>query len=316
MKPGWKGVFPAVTTQLKRDQSLDLDATARHLDVLLESGVQGVVMLGSLGENNSLEPEEKRRVMEMAVKTMSGRVPVLSGVSEYSTAAACRYAHDMERLGADGLMLLPAMAYKADPRETMAHFRTVARASGLPIICYNNPLAYHVDITPEMFAELADEETLVAIKESSGNVRRITDIINALGDRYTIFTGVDDLALESALLGAEGWIAGVGLAFPRENQSLWDLATGGQWEKARELYRWYMPLLHLDIPIKFVQYIKLAIQEVGLGAEWVRAPRLPLEGAEREAVLTIIRRGIETRPQLPAPEGPLAPNSGGTGFPV
>jgi len=299
MKTNWKGVFPVATTQLKRDQSLDLKATARHLDVLIDSGVSGLIMLGSLGENTALEPEEQRRVMEMAVKTSGGRVPVLSGVAECSTAAACRYARDMEKLGVDGLMVLPAMVYKADPRETITHFRAVARASGLPIICYNNPVAYTVDITPEMFAELADEKTLVAIKESSGNVRRITDLFNTVGNRYTIFTGVDDLALESVLLGAEGWIAGVGLAFPRENQYLWELATSGQWEKARELYRWYTPLLHLDIPIKFVQYIKLAIQECGLGTEWVRAPRLPLEGREREEILKIIRKGIATRPKVP-----------------
>ncbi len=298
-KPNWKGVFPAATTQMKRDQSLDLDATTRHLEVLIDSGVSGLIMLGSLGENTALEPEEKRRVMELAVKTSRGRVPVLSGVAECSTAAACRYARDMEKLGADGLMVLPAMVYKADPRETITHFRAVARASGLPIICYNNPIAYSVDITPEMFAELADEKTLVALKESSGNVRRITDLYNTVGDRYIVFTGVDDLALESVLLGAQGWIAGVGLAFPHENQYLWDLATSGQWEKARELYRWYTPLLHLDIPIKFVQYIKLAMQECGLGAEWVRAPRLPIEGKEREGVLKIIRKGIATRPKIP-----------------
>ena len=299
MTTHWKGVFPAVTTQLKQDQSLDLDATARHLNVLIESGVSGLIMLGSLGENTALDPEEKRRVMETAMEVSNGRVPVLSGVAECSTAAACRYARKMERLGADGLMVLPAMVYKADSRETIAHFRMVARSTGLPIICYNNPVAYSVDITPEMFAELADENTLVAIKESSGNVRRITDLFNAVGTRYTIFTGVDDLALESVLLGAEGWIAGVGLAFPRENQYLWQLATTGQWEKARDLYRWYTPLLHLDIPIKFVQYIKLAIQECGLGAEWVRAPRLPLEGPEREEILKIIHKGIASRPKIP-----------------
>src|ERR1043165_8190284 len=228
MKPNWKGVFPAATTQFRRDQTLDLDATARHLEVLMASGISGLIMLGSLGENTALEPDEKRRVMEMAVKSSGGRVPVLSGVAECSTAAACRYARDMEKLGVSGLMVLPAMVYKADRSETLAHFRTVARASGLPIICYNNPIAYSVDITPEMFSELADEPTLVAIKESSGNVRRITDLFNTVGSRYIIFTGVDDLALESVLLGAEGWIAGVGLAFPRENQYLWDLATSGQ----------------------------------------------------------------------------------------
>ena len=296
--PHWQGVFPAATTQFKKDQSLDLDATARQLEVLIGSGVSGLIMLGSLGENTALEPEEKRRVMELAIKTSIGRVPVLSGVAECSTAGACRYARDMAKLGAAGLMLLPAMIYKADARETMTHFRAVARATDLPIICYNNPIAYGVDITPEMFAELADEKTLVAIKESSGNVRRITDLYNTVGNRYTIFTGVDDLALESILLGAQGWIAGVGLAFPHENQRLWELASAGEWEKARELYRWYMPLLHLDIPIKFVQYIKLAMRECGLGAEWVRAPRLPLTGQERADILKVIRRGIETRPRL------------------
>src|SRR6266404_274555 len=303
MTTTWKGVFPAATTQLKKDQSLDLDATARHLEVLIDSGVSGLIMLGSLGENTALEPDEKRRVMEVALQASRGRVPVLSGVAECSTAAGCRYARAMEKLGANGLMVLPAMVYKADPRETIAHFRAVARSSGLPVICYNNPIAYGVDITPEMFAELADQKTLVAIKESSGNVRRITDLFNTVGNRYTIFTGVDDLALESVLLGAEGWIAGVGLAFPRENQYLWELATNGQWEKARELYRWYTPLLHLDIPIKFVQYIKLTIQECGLGAEWVRAPRLPLRGQEREAILQIIRKGIATRPKIPKRSG-------------
>jgi 1-pyrroline-4-hydroxy-2-carboxylate deaminase len=295
----WKGVFPAVTTQFKQDQSLDLDATARHLEVLIQSGVSGLIMLGSLGENTSLEPEEKREIVRLAIEVSRRRVPVLSGVAECSTAAACRYAREMERLGADGLMLLPAMVYKADARETVTHFRTVARSTGLPILCYNNPIAYGVDITPPMFAELADEENLVAIKESSGDTRRFTDLRNQAGDRYTLFVGLDDLALEGVLLGAEGWVTGLGLVFPRENRYFWELATSGQWEKAQEIYRWYMPLLHLDTQVKFVQYIKLALQEVGLGSEWVRAPRLPLVGAEREAVLAVIRQGIETRPEVP-----------------
>jgi dihydrodipicolinate synthase/N-acetylneuraminate lyase len=299
MAARWTGVFPAVTTQFHKDQSLNLDATAQHIETLIASGVEGIIMLGSLGENVALEPDEKRLVVKTAIEVSNGRVPVLSSISECSTAAASRYARDMENLGADGLMVLPAMVYKSDPRETMTHFRTVARSSSLPIIVYNNPLAYGVDITPEMFEQLSDEKTLVAIKESSGNVRRITDILNLVGNRYTIFTGVDDLALESIFLGAEGWIAGVGLAFPAENQYLWDLAASGQWEKAREIYRWYMPLLHLDIPLKFVQYIKLLVQECGMGAEWVRAPRLTIEGKEREEVLAIIHRGIEMRPQIP-----------------
>lgn len=298
MDTSWAGVFPAVTTQFHEDQSLNLPALERHLEALIASGVSGLVLCGSLGENTALLPEEKREVLRAGVRVSAGRVPVVAGVAECSTHAACRYAQDAERLGVDGLMVLPAMVYKADRRETIQHFRTVAAATDLPIIVYNNPIAYHVDITPEMLAELADCPTLVAVKESSGDVRRITDILNLIGERYVLFTGVDDLALESVLLGVRGWIAGLGLAFPHENQRLWELATAGRWEEARALYRWYMPLLHLDVHVKFVQYIKLAIQECGLGAEWVRAPRLPLVGEERERVLGIIRRGIETRPAL------------------
>jgi len=298
MNVRWRGVFPAVTTQMKRDQSLDLEATASHLEVLIDSGVSGLVVLGSLGENQQLLPDEKRRVMAVAIETARRRVPVLSGVIENSTAAAIDYARDMERMRADGLLLLPAMIYRADARETVAHYRAVAAATALPIICYNNPLAYQIDITPGMFAELADVANFVAIKESSGDVRRITDLRNATGDRYGLFCGVDDLVLESVVLGATGWIAGMGLAFPRENQYFWDLAIAGDYEAARRLYAWFTPLLHLDTPVKFVQYIKLAIQEVGLGSEWVRAPRLPLVGEERERILAIIHRGLETRPQF------------------
>ena len=297
-RPLWSGVFPAVTTQMKRDESLDLEATARHLEVLIDSGVSGIVMLGSLGESATLGPEEKRNVVRAALEAVRGRVPVLSGVVENSTAAAVQYARDMEKSGVQGLMVLPAMIYRADKAETVAHYRTVARATALPIIVYNNPLAYTVDITPAMFVELADVKNFVAIKESSGDVRRITDLHNLVGERYALFCGVDDLVLESAVLGIDGWIAGMGLAFPRENQRLWDLAMAGDYERARAIYRWFTPLLHLDTPVKFVQYIKLAIQEAGLGAEWVRAPRRVLEGEERKLVLEIIHRGLETRPKL------------------
>ena len=301
MKPHWSGVFPAITTQLKRDGSLDLDATARHIEALLYSGVAGMVMLGSLGENQSLDPDEKRRVMQLAVHVIKGRVPVLSGVAETSTPAAIRYARDGERLGLDGFMLMPAMIYKTpDPRETLAHFRAVARATGLPIMLYNNPISYGNDITPQMFAQLADVKNFVALKESSGDTRRITDLHNTVGSRYAIFTGVDNLALESAILGIDGWVAGTGIAFPAENQHLWELMQRGEWEKARAIYRWFTPLLHLDVHVKFVQYIKLAVQECGLGAEWTRAPRLPLAGAERKAVLKIIHDGIAARPKIPA----------------
>ena len=299
-KPFWSGVFPAITTQLKRDQSLDLDGTARHIEALLDSGVTGLIMLGSLGENQPLDAEEKRRVFQHAVMTVRGRVPVLSGVAESSTEAACRYVRDCERLGADGFMLMPAMSYKTpDPQETLAHFRTVAKATGLPIMIYNNPISYGNDITPEMFAQLAPVKNFVALKESSGNTRRITDLRNVVGDRYAIFTGVDDLALESAVLGIDGWVAGTGIAFPKENQALWELMQAGRWDEALKIYRWFTPLLHLDVHVKFVQYIKLCVQECGLGAEWVRAPRLPLAGAERKAVLKVIHDGIAARPKLP-----------------
>jgi 4-hydroxy-tetrahydrodipicolinate synthase len=299
MPKPWTGVYPAVTTQFKPDLSLDLDATVRHCEALIDSGVAGLIMLGSLGENVTLEPPEKRTLIETIVRAARGRVPVLSGVAETSTAAACRYVREMEKLGAAGVMVMPAMVYKGDARETMTHFRAVAKASGLPIIVYNNPISYGNDITPAMFKELADERNFVAIKESSGDVRRLTDLINAVGDRYALFTGVDDLVLESVLLGATGWIAGTGIAFPAENQRLWDLATTGQWEEAVKLYRWFTPLLHLDTHPKFIQYIKLAVQECGLGSETVRPPRLPLIGAEREQVLKVIRDGIATRPKLP-----------------
>ncbi|AIE84208.1 dihydrodipicolinate synthase family protein [Fimbriimonas ginsengisoli] len=299
MNVNWKGVFPAATTQFHRDLSLDLDATARHLEVLIDSGVSGLVMLGSLGENVSLTLEEKREVIRTALSASAGRVPVLSGVAELSTTAGLAWVRELEDLGAQGAMVMPAMAFRPDRDETLAHYRTIARGTSLPLIVYNNPISYHADVDSEMFAELAEERNLVAIKESSGDVRRITDIINAVGDRYVIFAGVDDLALECAMLGATGWIAGIGLAFPAENQYLWDLMMAGEWEKAREIYRWYTPLLHLDVGTKFVQNIKLAIQEVGLGAEHVRSPRLPLTGAARERVLGIIRKGLAERPKVP-----------------
>lgn len=298
MKVNWHGVYPAMTTQFKEDQSLDLDRTAKHLETLINSGIHGVILLGSVGENTALEYEEKLTVLREMLRIVKGRIPVLSGVSEYTTALACRYAKDAERIGLDGLMVLPAMVYKADRRELITHFRTVARASGLPIMIYNNPISYSVDLTPDAFVELQDEPTLVAIKESSDNVRRLTDIINLVGDRYILFSGVDDLVLESILLGAQGWVSGLVNAFPDENRALWDLATSGQWEEARTLYRWYTPLLHLDTKIKLVQYIKLCMAECGLGSEMVRAPRLPLEGAERKEILGIIRTAIATRPAL------------------
>ncbi len=298
MSASWEGVFPAATTQFHPDQSMDLPATMVHIDRMIDAGIHGLIMLGTVGENCSLDYSEKLEVLRATVDHVAGRIPVLSGVAECTTARACKYAADARRIGLDGLMVLPAMVYKSDPRETMVHFRSVAKATDLPIMVYNNPVTYGVDITPEMFADLADEPTLVAIKESSENVRRITDLKNTCGDRYTLLCGVDDLVLESLLLGATGWVSGLVNAFPAENRLLWDLARAGRWEEAREVYRWYTPLLHLDTYPKLVQYIKLAQQECGLGSEMVRAPRLVLDGEERERILGIIRRSIATRPVL------------------
>jgi 1-pyrroline-4-hydroxy-2-carboxylate deaminase len=288
----WKGVFPAVTTQFHEDLSLDLDLTCAHIETLIESGVTGLVMLGSLGENVTLSREEKREVMRAAISAADGRVPVLSGVAELNTLAAVDYVRDLEKLGAQGAMVMPAMAFRPDRAETMAHYKTIAKGTSLPLIVYNNPISYHADVDPSMFRELADIDNLVAIKESSGDVRRITDIFNAVGDRYIIFGGVDDLILESVMLGATGWIAGIGLAFPKENQRLWDLMMAGDWAKARDLYRWYTPLLHLDIGNKFVQNIKLAVQEMGMGREYVRLPRLPLARPARAQVIELVRERV------------------------
>jgi 4-hydroxy-tetrahydrodipicolinate synthase len=300
MEVTWSGVYPAVTTQFRADQSVDLEATAAHAEHLIRAGVHGLIMLGSVGENTVLDPTEKRAVLATAIEVVQGRVPVLSGVAESSTAGACRFAADAEAAGADGLMVLPAMIYKTDRRETVSHFRAVARASDLPVMCYNNPVSYGTDLTPEMFAELADEPTLIAIKESSDDVRRITDLVNLVGERYILFCGVDDLILEAALLGVSGWVAGLVNAFPEESVRLWDLAAAGRWAEARALYRWFTPLLHLDVHVKLVQYIKLAQAMAGLGTETTRAPRLALEGEERKRIAAIIQAGLDARPRLAA----------------
>ncbi|MCE9529555.1 MAG: dihydrodipicolinate synthase family protein [Planctomycetes bacterium] len=293
----WHGVLPAATTEFKADHSLDLPATMRHLDAMIKAGVHGMIMLGTVGENCSLEYREKLEVLKATVEHVAGRVPVLTGVAECTTALACRFAADAQKIGVNGLMILPAMVYKSDPRETVAHFRSVAKASDLPIMIYNNPVSYGVDVSPEMFADMGDEKNFVAIKESSENVRRITDLKNRCGERYLLFGGVDDLILESIVLGVVGWVSGLVNAFPDENRLLWDLAMAGKLEEALKVYRWYMPLLHLDTRPKLVQCIKLANQECGFGSETVRAPRLTLAGAEREEVLGIIRQSIETRPK-------------------
>lgn len=298
MQSDWKGVFPAVTTKFNEDDSLDFAAMTHNFEAQIDAGVHGIIVSGSLGESSTLTPSEKLDVLKHAIEVSAGRVPVLAGVAERRTMDACEFIQQGSALGADGFMVLPPMQYTSDPRETMHHFRTVAKASPKPIMVYNNPVAYNVDVTPEMFIELADEPKFVAIKESSDNVRRITDIYNAVGERYQLFTGVDNLALESLLLGAVGWVAGLVCAFPRETVVIYELAQAGRLEEARALYRWFKPLLDLDVSTKLVQNIKIAEVMTGLGTERVRAPRLPLIGEERDHVIKVIEDALAVRPEL------------------
>ena len=296
----WSGIFPAATTQLTADELLALEATAAHFRLLVEAGVDGLVVLGTLGEGAALEPAEKRDLLACAVEAVAGRVPLLVGVAETATRSACRLAEDAKALGADGLMVLPGLVYPADGVEAVAHVRAVAQATDLPIMVYNNPVAYGVDLTADAFADLADEPTLVAVKESSDDPRRLTDIINATGERYRLFCGVDDLALESALLGCHGWVAGLVNAFPTESIQLWRLASEGRWDEARDLYRWFMPLLHLDTELKLVQAVKFAQALAGYGSETVRLPRQKLSGAERARVAAVVEAALADRPDLAA----------------
>jgi len=291
-------VMPALMTEMHEDGSLDLGATAQHINSCLDADVEGLIMLGTLGEGTSLSPEEKEQVLKCAVETVNGKIPVLSGVAEYTTDMGIAHIRRAERAGCSGLMTLPSMVYQQDQREGVAHFRTLAHSTDLPIMIYNNRISYRLDLTPQSFAELGDCENIVALKESSHDSRRITDMINQLGDRYLIFCGVDDLALENLLFGAAGWVAGLVNSFPHETVALYRLAKQGRVEEALDIYRWFMPLLHLDVDVKLVQYIKLANQMAGEGKEWVRRPRMILAGKERQAVEAIIAKAIEARPEL------------------
>jgi 1-pyrroline-4-hydroxy-2-carboxylate deaminase len=298
MRVDWAGVFPALMTEFREDGSLDLDGTARHARACLDAGCRGLIMLGTLGENSSLSPDEKEEVLRVAVEAAGGRAPVLSGVAEYTTELGIAHARRAERAGCAGLMALPCMVYEQDEREAVTHFRRLAAGTGLPIMIYNNPVAYKVDLKPEAFLDLAECENIVAVKESSHDSRRITDMANVLGDRFLMFCGVDDLVLENVLFGAVGWVSGLVNAFPREAVRLCELAAARRVDEAVRLYRWFMPLLHLDVEKKLVQYIKLANQMTGQGAEWVRAPRLTLVGEERARVEAVVRRALEARPNV------------------
>ncbi|WP_397546963.1 dihydrodipicolinate synthase family protein [Rhodothermus marinus] len=294
----WQGVFPAVTTPFTEDDHVDVSGLHRLVDLLIEGGVDGLIMLGTLGESSVLSPEEKELVLREALAAAEGRVPVLAGVAETTTRAACRFAERAAALGVQGFMALPALLYNALPHETLAHFRALARATDLPLMLYNNPVLYGVDVTPEMLAELADEPSIVAVKESSEDVRRITDVRVHTGDRYRLFVGVDDLVLEGVAAGADGWVAGLTNAFPRESVALFRLARAGRLDEARRLYRWFMPLLHLDASPQLVQHIKLAQAMVGVGSEHVRPPRRPLQGERRRAVEALIRKALDAHAEI------------------
>jgi 4-hydroxy-tetrahydrodipicolinate synthase len=292
----WTGVYPAATTQFAPDLSLDLSATQGVQAALVDDGVDGLILLGTCGENNSLEPDEKRAVLAGAVEAVGGRVPLVAGVSELTTPRAIQFARDAEAAGVDALMLLPCMVYVPQLGELQAHFRAVAEATSLPIMLYNNPPAYRVNVDFATLDALADVSNIVAIKESAPDPRRFTDIVNRFGDRYTVMAGLDDVALEGLMLGASGWVSGLTSAFPRESVALVKAAAENRWEDARAIYRWFMPLLHLDADHDLVQSIKLAEQIMGRGSERVRMPRLPLTGERRAEVTRWVEQAAATRP--------------------
>jgi 1-pyrroline-4-hydroxy-2-carboxylate deaminase len=300
MKTGWHGVFPAVTTQFKQDLSIDFEASQHSHVALVENGVNGLILMGTCGENNSLDADEKRQILRATVAAVGGKVPVVAGVSEFDTRRAVAFAKDAEKAGVQGLMVLPAMVYVPKPEELVAHFRAVAAATSLPIMLYNNPPAYRVDIGLDCLAALQDVPNIVAVKESAPDTRRFIDVTNAFGDRYELFAGLDDIALEGLMLGARGWVSGLSSAFPQESVAVVAAAARGDWETARAIYRWFMPLLHLDAEHDLVQSIKLAEQIMGRGSERVRPPRYPLTGARRAEVIAMVEKAAATRPSLPS----------------
>jgi 1-pyrroline-4-hydroxy-2-carboxylate deaminase len=296
----WSGVYPAATTQFTSELALDVPASQKVQNALIDDGVDGLIIMGTVGENNSLEPEEKRTVLKAACEVAGTRVPIIAGVSEMTTARAVAFAREAERIGATGLMVLPCMVYVPTDEELYTHFKAVAEATSLPIMLYNNPPAYRVTISVEVLEKLTTFANIEAVKESAPDPRRFTDLINAFGDRFTLMAGLDDVALEALLLGAKGWVSGLTNAFPRESVALFAAARAGDLAKALSIYRWLMPLLHLDAEHDLVQSIKLAEQVMGRGSERVRLPRLPLSGERRREVLAWVEKCAATRPKLTA----------------
>ncbi len=294
----WQGVFPALTTKFSSDNNLDFNLFEKNLKAQLDAGVDGVILGGTLGESSVLSNQEKFDLVKFTVEKAGGKVPVVMNIAEGSTAEAVKLAKEAEKCGAKGLMMLPPMRYKSDHRETVAFFKAVAESSSLPIMIYNNPVDYKIEVTLEMFAELVSNANIQALKESTRDVSNVTRMINKFGDRFKILCGVDTLAMEELVMGAHGWVAGLVCAFPRETVAVYKLVKARKLDEALKIYRWFLPLLELDIHPKLVQYIKLAEAEAGIGSEHVRPPRLPLIGEERERILKIIRDGIKSRPSL------------------
>ncbi|MFG1182259.1 dihydrodipicolinate synthase family protein [Xanthobacter versatilis] len=301
MKPAisWEGVFPAVTTQFRDDYSLDIDATAKVMEGLIRDGVSGMIVCGTVGENCSLTTAEKIQVMEAGKAVAAGRVPVICGIAEFTSEFAIATAKEAAKVGVDGIMLMPALVYSSKPHETAAHFRTVSKATDLPVMIYNNPPVYKNDVTPDVVASLVDCETIVCFKESSGDTRRFIDLRNKVGDRFIMFAGLDDVVVESIAMGAQGWVSGMSNAFPREGETLFRLARAGRYAEAMKLYEWFMPLLHLDARPDLVQCIKLCEHIMGRGTFLTRPPRLALLDHERAAVEALMAAALKTRPELP-----------------
>lgn len=299
MSINWSGVMPAVTTKFTDQDELDLDMFEVNINAQIEAGVHGIILGGTLGEASTLLDAEKRTLVREAVRIVNGKIPVIINIAEQTTKAAIESARKGKEDGATGLMMLPPMRYQADDRETVTYFKAVANSTDLPIMVYNNPVDYGIEVTLDMFEELIECSNIQAVKESTRDLSNLTRLKNRFGDRIKILSGVDTLALESLFMGADGWVAGLVCAFPKETVAIYELAKAGRSEEALAIYRWFLPLLELDINTKLVQNIKLAEVATGIGTENVRAPRLPLIGDERANVLKIINDGLATRPQLP-----------------
>lgn len=295
----WEGVMPAVTTKFTKEDTLDLEMFETNIQAQLEAGVSAIILGGTLGEASTLTDEEKKILIQETVRIVSGKIPVIINIAEQTTKGAIEAANKAKKYGASGLMMLPPMRYKANDFETVTYFKEVAKSTDLPIMIYNNPVDYGIEVTLDMFEELLTMPNIQAVKESTRDISNITRIKNRFGDRLKVLTGVDTLGLESILMGADGWVAGLVCAFPKETVAIYSLAKAGRIPEALAIYRWFLPLLELDINPQLVQNIKLAEVATGIGTEQVRAPRLPLQGDERKRVLKIIEEGMKTRPTLP-----------------